>query len=231
MGEYFVFPNPTGPTSAVSIDAELCVGCNSCANICRIQTILPNAEKGKPPIVAYPDECWYCGCCVEACPTGALEMRLPINQRIMFKDRESGEVFRLGTKDAPQKTFFKAPYGWLERPELDSVMKMLEDPGVSVTAVISSETGLKIGRYFGEKETADDTDRLIRFLMMTGFSKVIMEKEYLHDKTEKEYIIGIDTAPEGADTYLDTKGLSVLLHRMCVSNHTAVRVWRSLSDQ
>ncbi len=231
MEEYHVFPNPTGPTSAVAIDAGLCIGCNSCANICRIQTILPNAEKGKPPIVAYPDECWYCGCCVEACPTGALEMRLPINQRIMFKDRESGEVFRLGTKDAPQKTFFKAPYGWIERPELDNIMKLLEDPEVSVVAVISSETGLNIGRCFGDKEITDETERLIRFMKKTGFSKVFMEDDHPDEKTEKEYIIGIDTSPEWADICLDTKGLSVLLHRLCVSNHTAVRVWRSLSDQ
>ena len=79
MADTFVFANPTGPTLAVSIDENLCVGCNSCANICRTQTILPNAEPGKPPVLAYPDECWYCASCVEACRTGALRMNLPIN--------------------------------------------------------------------------------------------------------------------------------------------------------
>ena len=107
----YIVPNPTGPTMAVSIDPDKCVGCNSCANICRIQTRLPNPERGKPPIVAYPDECWYCACCVEACPRGALEMHLPINQRIFFKRKETGEVFRIGAKNCPSKTYFKPPVG------------------------------------------------------------------------------------------------------------------------
>ncbi len=60
--EAFIESNVTGPTIAVVIDEDLCIGCNACANICRMQTILPNPEKGKPPIVAYPDECWYSAC-------------------------------------------------------------------------------------------------------------------------------------------------------------------------
>ena len=133
MNEYYIVPNPTGPASAIEIEEELCIGCNSCANICRIQTILPNPEKGRTPIVAYPDECWYCGCCVEACPTGALAMRLPINQRILFKDKQSGELFRIGADDAPQKSYFRAPFGWSDHPELGKVMHFLEDPGYCVS--------------------------------------------------------------------------------------------------
>lgn len=111
----FVHANPTGPTCAVTINPEICVGCNACANICRMQTIIPNAEPGKPPVVAYPDECWYCGCCVEACRTGALEMNLPINQRIYFKRKETGEVYRIGSKEAPEKSYFETPCGqWKE---------------------------------------------------------------------------------------------------------------------
>lgn len=109
-----VLPNPTGPTLAAEIDPEICIGCNACANVCRTQTLLPNPEIGKPPIVAYPDECWYCGCCVEACRTGALEMHLPINQRIFYKRKETGEVFRLGGAEAPMKTYFIPPYGNIE---------------------------------------------------------------------------------------------------------------------
>ncbi|MGM9606107.1 MAG: ferredoxin family protein [Oscillospiraceae bacterium] len=109
--ECYVVANPSGPTLAVSIDPQRCVGCNSCVNICRIQTLLPNPVKGQPPVVAFPDECWYCACCVEACPRGALEMHLPINQRILFKRKETGEVFRIGADDAPPKTFFKPPVG------------------------------------------------------------------------------------------------------------------------
>lgn len=114
MAETYVFTNPTGPTVAVSIDENLCVGCNACANICRMQTIIPNSEPGKPPILAYPDECWYCACCVEVCRTGALKMNLPINQRIFYKRKETGEIFRIGDKNCPPKSYFVSPYGWLE---------------------------------------------------------------------------------------------------------------------
>ncbi len=114
MREANIFPNPSGPTRAVSIDAERCVGCNACVNICRMQTILPNVEPGQPPVVAYPDECWYCGCCVEVCRTGALEMNLPIGQRIFFKRKDTGEVFRIGGADSPGKSYFHPPYGWFE---------------------------------------------------------------------------------------------------------------------
>ncbi|MCD8368655.1 MAG: 4Fe-4S binding protein [Clostridiales bacterium] len=112
QSEVYIVPNPTGPTEAVSIDAAVCVGCNACANICRTQTILPNPEPGQPPVVVFPDECWYCGCCVEACRTGALEMHLPINQRILFKRKKTGEVFRIGQADGPEKSFFLEPFGW-----------------------------------------------------------------------------------------------------------------------
>lgn len=112
MDDVYIQANPTGPTRAVTIHADVCVGCNACANICRMQTILPNSVPGKPPVVAYPDECWYCGCCVEVCRTGALEMNLPINQRIFFKRKETGEIFRLGEDTAPEKSYFRTPYGW-----------------------------------------------------------------------------------------------------------------------
>ena len=112
MGKTYIAPNPTGPTQAVSIDREKCVACNACANICRTQTIMPNPKRGEPPLVVYPDECWYCACCVEACPRGALVMHLPINQRIFFKRKETGEVFRIGQKDPPPKSYFKPPIGW-----------------------------------------------------------------------------------------------------------------------
>ncbi|MCD8330224.1 MAG: 4Fe-4S binding protein [Lachnospiraceae bacterium] len=112
--EVFIAANPTGPTEAVSINGEICAACNACANICRTQTIMPNPAPGKPPVVVFPDECWYCGSCVEACRTGALEMHLPINQRIFFKRKKTGEVFRIGQSDAPEKSFFKEPFGWRE---------------------------------------------------------------------------------------------------------------------
>ncbi|MCD7863776.1 MAG: 4Fe-4S dicluster domain-containing protein [Lachnospiraceae bacterium] len=110
----YLVPNVTGPTEAVTIDPDICVGCNACADICRVQTIMRNPVPGQPPIVAYPDECWYCSCCLEVCRTGALHMNFPINQRILFKRKETGEIFRLG-EDGLEKTYFHTPYGDMTR--------------------------------------------------------------------------------------------------------------------
>jgi NAD-dependent dihydropyrimidine dehydrogenase PreA subunit len=112
MDKTYIVPNPSGPTQAVSIDPDICVSCNSCVNACRTQTILPNPAIGKPPVVVYSDECWYCACCVAACRSGALQMHLPINQRLFFKRKATGEVFRIGQKDAPSKSYFKPPCGY-----------------------------------------------------------------------------------------------------------------------
>lgn len=30
-------------------DEALCVGCNRCAQVCQVDILLPNPEKGKPP--------------------------------------------------------------------------------------------------------------------------------------------------------------------------------------
>jgi NADH-quinone oxidoreductase subunit F len=55
-----------------------------------------------PPIVLYPDECWFCGTCVEECPApGAITMVAPLNQRVGWKRKETGEMYRLGMKDPP----------------------------------------------------------------------------------------------------------------------------------
>lgn len=108
----YIVPNVTGPTEAISIDENLCVGCYHCADICRMQAIMRNPVPGKPPVIVYPDECWYCACCVEECHTGALQMRLPINQRILFKRKDSGQIYRIGQKDPPPKSYFTPPYGW-----------------------------------------------------------------------------------------------------------------------
>jgi len=111
MEKAYLVPNPIAPNQAVLIDEKKCIGCNMCVDICRTQTIMPNPEKGKPPVVLYPDECWFCGCCMEACKTGELKMQYPINQRIFFKRKETGEIFRIEGPDAPPQSYFKPPIG------------------------------------------------------------------------------------------------------------------------
>jgi NADH-quinone oxidoreductase subunit F len=59
----------------------------------------------EPPLLLYPDECWFCGTCVEECPAdGAIRMVHPMNQIVGWKRKETGELFRAGMKNPP------APY-------------------------------------------------------------------------------------------------------------------------
>lgn len=111
MSKAYLTPNPIAPNQTVTIDPEKCVACNMCVNHCRTQTILPNPEKGKPPVVVYPDECWFCGCCIEPCKHEAIKMCYPINQRIFFKRKETGEVFRIGGPNPPPQSYFEPPIG------------------------------------------------------------------------------------------------------------------------
>ncbi len=54
------------------------------------------------PLILYPDECWFCGTCVEECPVpGAIRMDHPLNQKIGWKRKETGELFRIGMKNPP----------------------------------------------------------------------------------------------------------------------------------
>jgi NAD-dependent dihydropyrimidine dehydrogenase PreA subunit len=98
----YIVPNPMTPNQCVIINPKLCAGCNSCVRVCRSDVLIPNQEKGKPPIILYPDECWFCGSCVEECPIpGAISMELPLNQRVGWKRKETGEYFRIGMKNPP----------------------------------------------------------------------------------------------------------------------------------
>ena len=75
------------PCSATPLifDESLCVGCNTCANICKCDIMIPNPEKGKHPIVAFPGECYYCGACVMVCPRpGAIDLQHPVMNRAKF---------------------------------------------------------------------------------------------------------------------------------------------------
>ncbi len=70
---------------AVEINREICNGCNRCEEICPMDVLAPNPERGGPPLVNYPEECWFCGSCVELCPLkgkGAIRVIIPLPMRV-----------------------------------------------------------------------------------------------------------------------------------------------------
>ncbi len=91
----YALPNMCTPSNPVTFDPQICDGCNACVDICQADVLIPNPEKGKPPIILYPEECWRSGDCVEECPTGALKLRYPLMMRVHYKDKETGEIRRI----------------------------------------------------------------------------------------------------------------------------------------
>jgi len=69
------------------IDSELCNGCNKCVDGCPMDMIFFAEKPGDPPVIRYPDECWYCGSCFMVCPTQPRAIKLihPLNMRLALK--------------------------------------------------------------------------------------------------------------------------------------------------
>jgi Na+-translocating ferredoxin:NAD+ oxidoreductase RNF subunit RnfB len=91
----YAFPEPA-TLKPLMFNPSLCNGCNQCIEVCQVDILIPNPQKGKPPIVLYPGECWYGGCCVAACPiSGAIKLNIPSMNRVHWKRKSTGEDFWL----------------------------------------------------------------------------------------------------------------------------------------
>ena len=78
----------TAALKPLTFYAEICDGCNRCVDVCQVDILIPHPEKGKPPVVIYPGECWYGGCCVAICPKpGAIKLNMPLMNRPHWKKR------------------------------------------------------------------------------------------------------------------------------------------------
>ncbi len=90
----YAIPEP-GISNPITFNQNICVGCNKCIEVCQVDILIPNPEEGKPPIVLYPGECWYGGCCVAECPkSGAIKLNLLLMNRVHWKRRNIGEQSR-----------------------------------------------------------------------------------------------------------------------------------------
>lgn len=69
----------------VRFNEDACTGCNHCVEVCLMEILAANPEKGKPPLVLYPDECAYDGACWMQCPQrekGAITIVPPLPMRV-----------------------------------------------------------------------------------------------------------------------------------------------------
>ncbi len=83
----YAIPEP-GISNPIIFNPDICNGCNRCMEVCQIDIFVPNPEKGNPPIVLYPGECWYCGCCVDECPNpGAIKLNPLLMNRVYWKPK------------------------------------------------------------------------------------------------------------------------------------------------
>lgn len=69
------------------IHTELCKKCASCAEACQ-SDVFYGSKPGEVPTVVYRNECWHCNACVMACPTGAVELRIPLNLEPMYQEKD-----------------------------------------------------------------------------------------------------------------------------------------------
>ena len=94
----YAVPNLVTPNKPIVFNEDACNGCNRCVEVCLSDVFMPNPEKGKPPILIYPDECYFGGACVMECPMkdkGAIKLQYPLMQRVRWKRKETGEHFRV----------------------------------------------------------------------------------------------------------------------------------------
>jgi len=86
MAEMNHMLSPPAASYPLVFDPEVCNGCNQCIEVCQVDLLAPNPIKGNPPIVLYPDECWYGGSCVAVCPLqGAIQLNHPLMNRVHWK--------------------------------------------------------------------------------------------------------------------------------------------------
>ena len=94
----------------------VCIVCHQCVEACMNDVHAPNPEKGKPPLVFHPDDCWYCGSCVMECPLkeeGAITIKWPLQSVLRWKRKDTGELYRVGMANPPAPNLTPPVGGWV----------------------------------------------------------------------------------------------------------------------
>lgn len=75
------FPYPYAPREPagdfrgkLKVDAQKCIGCGGCANVCPSRLIRFFDDGEKTRIIWHIERCTYCGRCAEVCPENAVVM-------------------------------------------------------------------------------------------------------------------------------------------------------------
>ncbi len=81
---------------APEIDAGVCIGCGKCVEVCAEDVFFGTkgfgSIGGEIPEVTYPEACFHCCLCVEACPTeGAIWLSTPLAMSVAYKDSPLGQ--------------------------------------------------------------------------------------------------------------------------------------------
>ncbi len=72
------------------IDADRCIACGSCVDICT-EDVFYGSKEGEVPTVTYPRECVHFSGCVYACPVpGAIHLRIPLPVMLVVKPGVEG---------------------------------------------------------------------------------------------------------------------------------------------
>lgn len=89
----YITQNNPSPSRPIIFDAEKCIGCNECVEVCPRDVFMPCSEESKTPLIVFPEECWYDGSCLFACPVeGALKLNFPLMWRVPWKRKKTGEL-------------------------------------------------------------------------------------------------------------------------------------------
>jgi NAD-dependent dihydropyrimidine dehydrogenase PreA subunit len=67
----------TSPVTGGPLILDGCVGCVICVDLCPGDVLAMDPER-TIAVVAYVDECWYCGVCRIECPVDAVRFQLPM---------------------------------------------------------------------------------------------------------------------------------------------------------